>query len=135
MLECSPAMRTLTTTLLLASSVAVFCASTAVAQDHSHQHGGAAAPPVASQQKAVLLEDLGGYAFPVSTQSEEAQKFFNQGMILVYGFNHDEAVRSFRRAAELDPKLAMAHWGIALALGPNYNVDVDAVREKQAHEE
>src|SRR5262249_36349111 len=49
------------------------------------------------------------------------------------GFNHEEAVRSFRRAAELDPKAAMPHWGIAWALGPNYNLDVDDDRAKQAN--
>ena len=49
-------------------------------------------------------------------------------------FNHDEAVRSFEKALKADANLAMAHWGIAYALGPNYNLDVDAEREKKAHE-
>jgi hypothetical protein len=53
-------------------------------------------------------------------------------LTLVYGFNHDEAIRSFRRAAELDPNAAMPWWGIALAVGPNYNLDVDPEREKAA---
>ncbi|HEU4596725.1 MAG TPA: hypothetical protein VFS10_16425 [Pyrinomonadaceae bacterium] len=70
---------------------------------------------------ATLLKGLGRHSFPVSTESAEAQKFFDQGLILAYGFNHDEAARSFRRAAELDPRMAMAHWGLALALSPNYN--------------
>ncbi|HEV2863532.1 MAG TPA: hypothetical protein VGX48_21145 [Pyrinomonadaceae bacterium] len=82
-----------------------------------HQHGAAPAP----SQPVRLIEGLGEFSLPVRTGSAEAQKFFDQGMILVYGFNHDEAARAFRRAAELDPKMAMAHWGLALALGPNYN--------------
>src|SRR5829696_4884767 len=112
MVECSAAMRHTITTLLLASIVAAFIASTAWAQDHSiHQHGaappgagaGAGAATAQSQPKAVLLEDLGSYSFPVSTKNEQAQKFFNQGMVLLYGFNHDEAVLSFKQATELDP--------------------------------
>jgi len=53
---------------------------------------------------------------------------------MTYGFNHEEAVRSFKRAAELDPQMAMAWWGVAYALGPNINLDVDPDREKQAYE-
>jgi Tfp pilus assembly protein PilF len=56
-------------------------------------------------------------------------------MTLVFAFNHDEAIRSFEKALKADENLAMAHWGIALALGPNYNVDVDAEREKRAADE
>ena len=83
---------------------------------------------------AVLLPGLGPVHHPVSTQNKEAQQFFDQGLALVYAFNHDEAVRSFRRAAELDPKLAMAHWGVALALGPNYNLDADPAQAKAAYD-
>jgi starch phosphorylase len=57
--------------------------------------------------------------------SPDAQKFFDQGMALVFGFNHEEATRSFQRAAELDPRAPMPHWGIAWSLGPNYNLDID----------
>ncbi|MFY9571042.1 MAG: hypothetical protein WAV20_06575, partial [Blastocatellia bacterium] len=81
-----------------------------------------------------LIPGLGEVHHPVSTVNQEALRFFNQGMALVYGFNHDEAVRSFKRAAELDPQLAMAYWGVALALGPNINMDVDAEREKAAYQ-
>ncbi len=79
--------------------------------------------------------DLGDLHHAVSTSNAEAQRAFDQGLTLVYAFNHDEAIRSFKRALELDPNLAMAHWGIALALGPNYNIDVDPPREKMAFEE
>jgi tetratricopeptide (TPR) repeat protein len=64
----------------------------------------------------------------------EVQRFFDQGLTLVFAFNHEEAARSFRRAAELDPQSAMAYWGIALALGPCINLDVDPSHEKAAYE-
>ncbi len=81
-----------------------------------------------------LMPGMGSLHHPVSTTNPEAQKFFDQGLSFVYAFNHDEAVRSFKRAAELDPGMAMAQWGIALALGPNINLDVDPEREKAAYD-
>src|SRR5205085_6958912 len=81
-----------------------------------------------------LIPGLGDVRHPVSTKSREAQQFFDQGFKLVYGFNHDEARRSFQRAAELDPELAMAWWGVALTLGPNYNLPVDPEREKAGYD-
>ena len=93
----------------------------------------AAGPNPAAQPKPVAL--LGGLStlhHPVSTKLPEAQQFFDQGLRLVYAFNHEEAARSFRRAAELDPRLAMAWWGVALAVGPNYNLPVDPEHEKIA---
>jgi len=95
-----------------------------------HHH----APP-APAAEARLIEGLGEFHLPVRTSVPEAQRFFDQGLILVYGFNHDEAARAFRRAAELDPRMAMAHWGLAMALGPNYNqTTVPPERMKAAHE-
>ena len=79
------------------------------------------------------MPGMGNHHHPIATSSPEAQQFFDQGFDLVFGFNHEEAVRSFTRAAELDPKAAMPHWGIAWALGPNYNLDVDDDRGKQAN--
>ena len=84
----------------------------------------AAAPP--------LLEGLGTFARPVKTASPEAQRYFNQGLALMYAFNHDEAIRSFARAAELDPKCAMAFWGIAIANGPHINNTVVPKERAQA---
>src|SRR6266853_1007634 len=81
-----------------------------------------------------LLPGLGEVHHPVSTKNHEAQQFFDQGLKLVFGFNHDEARRSFQRAAALDPKLAMAQWGVALTLGPNYNLPVDPEREKAGYD-
>jgi tetratricopeptide (TPR) repeat protein len=88
-----------------------------------------------AEKPAVLMTGLGRLRHPIATRSPEAQRFFDQGLTLIYGFNHDEAVRAFRRAAELDPASPMPHWGIALALGPNINLDVDPDREKTAYEE
>ena len=77
---------------------------------------------------------VGHVHFAVSTQNAEAQRYFDQGMAYLYGFNHETAIRSFQRAGELDPDLGMAWWGVALALGPNINLDVDPDREKQAYD-
>src|SRR2546428_3016061 len=81
-----------------------------------------------------LMAGLGDHRHPIATAEPEAQRFFDQGLNLVFAFNHEEAVRSFRRAAELDPPAAMPRWGIALALGPNINDELDPVREKRAYE-
>jgi len=79
-----------------------------------------------------LFTDLGTYHHPV-TCSPPAQQYFDQGLRLVYGFNHDEAVRAFNEAARLDPSCAMAMWGVALALGPNINLPLDTERGAAAH--
>ncbi|MFN2577895.1 MAG: hypothetical protein ABR607_09440 [Pyrinomonadaceae bacterium] len=81
-----------------------------------------------------ILSGLGSWHHATSTKNFEAQEFFDQGLRMTYGFNHEEAVRSFKRAAELDPQMAMAWWGVAYALGPNINSDVDPDREKSAYE-
>ena len=80
------------------------------------------------------MEGYGNLHHPVSTQNAQAQKFFDQGLRLIYAFNHDEAARSFQRAADLDPKLAMAYWGVAEAVGPNYNDPASDDRFAAAHE-
>ena len=88
----------------------------------------------AQSKPPALMSGLGNHHHTISTRSPQAQRFFDQGLTLVFAFNHDEAVRSFRRAAELDPQSAMAFWGIALALGPCINLDVDQPHEKAAFE-
>src|ERR1700735_2522898 len=70
--------------------------------------------------------DLGSHGRPVTTTSADAQKWFDQGLTWSYAFNHEEAVRCFERAIEQDPGCAMAHWGIASAIGPTYNTAGDA---------
>jgi tetratricopeptide (TPR) repeat protein len=86
------------------------------------QHSHAPAQPPAP---VTLEAGLGDINHPVTTNNADAQKFFNQGLAYVYAFNHEEAVKSFKQAAQLDPNLAMAYWGVALAMGSNYNVEAD----------
>ena len=95
------------------------------AQDHASH---------AQAHAVVLVTGLGDLTHPVSTKNPQAQQFFNQGLRYIYAFNHDEAKRSFQHAAELDPKLAMAYWGVGEAVGPNYNDPADPDRYKQAHD-
>src|SRR6266849_6619083 len=91
-------------------------------------------PGHAETKAVVLVSGLGDLHHPVSTSNPEAQKFFDQGLRYIFAFNHEEAARSFQHAAELDPKLAMAYWGVAEAVGPNYNDPADPQRYKQAHD-
>jgi tetratricopeptide (TPR) repeat protein len=100
--------------------------ATAPANFAQHSPGPADAAP------ATILPGMGSLHHPIATSNPEAQHFFDQGLTLVYAFNHDEAIRSFRRAAELDPNAAMPWWGVALALGPNYNDPGDSEKEKAA---
>jgi hypothetical protein len=79
---------------------------------------------------APRLDGLGTLSMPVTTSVPEAQRFFDQGVRLVYAFNHQEALRAFQEAARLDPRLAMAHWGQAMALAPNLNAPL--TRERSA---
>jgi tetratricopeptide (TPR) repeat protein len=112
-------------------AVVVFCilamfVVSALAQ-HPHEQGAAKA--------GELHPDLGNYHFSITTKNSEAQTYFDQGLTLLYGFNHDEAARYFRRAAELDPDAAMPYWGLALAIGPNYNdTAVDENRAKATYD-
>src|SRR5215813_2017644 len=71
---------------------------------------------------ARLYEGLGDFHRRVTTSSPAAQQYFDQGMRFLWAFNHDEATRSFARAAELDPGCAACYWGVALTVGPNYNL-------------
>src|SRR5216683_5813391 len=98
------------------------------AQEH------AAHPAPAKAKSTTLMAGYGDWHHPVSTKNAQAQAFFDQGLRLIYAFNHDEAARSFQRASELDPKLAMAYWGIAEAVGPNYNDPASEDRFVQAHQ-
>src|SRR6478736_9413222 len=102
------------------------------AQKHGAQQHNTHSQP--AEKKATLMTELDDLHHPISTANPEAQKFFDQGMRLIYAFNHQEAAGSFQRAAELDPKLAMAYWGLAEAVGPNYNDPADPDRYKKAHE-
>jgi len=111
-------------TIILSSTVFLSLTVSAAAQDHA----------MGTMKPVTMMAGLGDLHHPVSTGNAGAQEFFDQGLRLIYAFNHDEAARSFKKAAELDPKLAMAYWGIAEAVGPNYNDPASADRFKQAHE-
>jgi tetratricopeptide (TPR) repeat protein len=93
------------------------------------------APAAAGASPEALDAGLSRLHHPVSTRNRQAQAYFDQGMRLVFAFNHDAAIKSFQRSAALDPDLAMAHWGIALALGPNINLPMDPAAHKAAYAE
>lgn len=86
-----------------------------------------------SDNKAPLFEGLGDYSFPISTNNKSVQQYINQGMVLAYGFNHAEAARSFYYATKLDSNCAMAHWGYAYVLGPNYNAGMESDNYERAY--
>jgi len=85
----------------------------------------AVSPPEMAMIGAHLLEGLGDYRFPVTSKHQEVQRWFDQGLMLTYGFNHDAAERSFLKATELDPDCAMCWWGAALVVGPHVNAGMD----------
>lgn len=102
---------------------------------HAADHHVAAGPTTRDGRLSPLLGNLGKFSRKVSTPNADAQTYFTQGLTLIYGFNHAEAVRSFQEAARNDPKLGMAYWGEALAVGPNINDNAaEPEREKQAYE-
>ena len=79
-----------------------------------------------------LFDNLGTLHHPITTSSNEAQQYFDQGLRFVYAFNHEEAIRAFEEAARLDSSAAMAYWGVALASGPNINARMDKAAERRA---
>ena len=81
---------------------------------------------------ATLLEGLGNYSLPVTSANAEVQRWFDQAMVLTYGFNHQAAERSFLKAVELDPQCAMCWWGAALVLGPHVNAGMDPANNAAA---
>ncbi len=85
----------------------------------------APAAPAVQAVRAPLFDGLGDHHMPITTRSERAQRYFDQGIVLGFAFNHAEAARSFREAIALDPECAMCHWGLALVLGPNINMPMD----------
>ena len=93
------------------------------------------APSPANASPEALDTGLSRLHHPVSTRNRQAQAYFDQGLKLMFAFNHDAAIKSFQRALALDADLAMAHWGIALALGPNINLPMDTAAHKAAYAE
>lgn len=88
----------------------------------------------APELQAPLFDNLGAYTVPVTTENSWARKFFDQGLNLTFGFNHAEAMRAFKEAQRLDPGFAMAYWGHAYVLGPNYNAAMDPRVMAEAYE-
>ncbi|HYM81078.1 MAG TPA: hypothetical protein VEY91_06670 [Candidatus Limnocylindria bacterium] len=110
--------------------VVAFAAAPALAQhDHSHaghsHHGSTATVPT--------FEHIGNVHHEIRTSNPEAQRYFDQGLFLTYGFNHEEAIRAFEHVAHLDSTAAMAWWGVALANGPNINWPMDSTQEARAN--
>ncbi len=87
-----------------------------------------------AKTKAPKLEGLEGINFSITTKSKEAQEYFNQGLMLSYGFNHAEAARSFYEAIRIDSTCAMCHWGFAYVLGPNYNGGMEKDNFERAYQ-
>lgn len=113
--------------LTLVLSLSLYSTLAVTQQPMSH-------PQPEQAKPATLVNGIGNAHHPVTTGNSEAQQFFDQGLRYIYAFNHDEATRSFERAAQLDPRMAMAWWGIAEAVGPNYNDPADPARFKRAHD-
>lgn len=118
-----------------ARAAAIFFAAAVISAAPIRSGAAPQQPDAKIAPPAKLMQGMGTLHHPIATHNAEAQKFFDQGLTLIYAFNHAEAARSFQRASELDPKEPMPHWGLALALGPNYNAtDVDAESEKTGYD-
>jgi hypothetical protein len=119
-------------TVLAAIVFAVSC-SKAPEPPATNQSAHDAHAPAAPAPRTALLGNLGSHHRPIKTSSPEAQRFFDEGLTLLYGFNHEESFKSFERAAALDPNAPMPHWGMSLALGTNINDIAPADRLKQGY--
>jgi len=118
-------------------SIVIFTTTTWASSLHVASHDPRALkadPKKAGEPIAPVLTDIGDTHMPITTQSDKAQYFFDQGLRLTYAFNHQEALRSFKEAARHDPDAAMAYWGWALVLGPNLNLPMSAEVAPQAYE-
>ena len=104
-----------------------------VATNQSASHDVHATAPAAPAPRTTLLGNLGSYHRDIKTTNADAQKFFDEGLTLLYGFNHEESFKSFEIAAAKDAAAPMPHWGMALALGTNINDVAPADRLKQGY--
>jgi tetratricopeptide (TPR) repeat protein len=121
-------MRGIWTTL----GLLVTAAGVGTAQDHEHHETTLASADSSAGDRTPLYDNLGSYHMAISTRSPVAQQYFDQGIRLTYGFNHDEAIKAFREGTREDSTCAMCWWGIAYALGPNINVPMDTGAVKPA---
>ena len=121
---------------------AVLCAAIACAglacergadTETSEPSAAASAPVEQAADAPKLLENLGDQHHPITTDNPLAQRYFDQGLILTFGFNHEAAVDSFEAATRIDPSCAMCFWGVALALGPNINAPMGPEAGRRAY--
>ena len=111
--------------LLACAAVGLALVSGCATKGVHEGHGGPALAASATGRQAPLFDDLGDHHHAITTKSPESQRYFDQGLVLAWGFNHAEAGRAFREAARLDPDCAMCWWGASLVLGPNINAAME----------
>jgi hypothetical protein len=119
--------------LSLAFSINVLPAAAHGDEPHGEEAGQQVETSEVEPEVTPLLGNLGDHHHPITTDSELAQRYFNQGLILAYGFNHQLAIQSFKDALKLDPECAMCYWGIAYALGPNINAAMEDAAVPEAY--
>jgi tetratricopeptide (TPR) repeat protein len=110
--------------------VSLFSTPSLFGQDHDHPPG----QPTTEAADPPIYDNLGTLHRDITTPSQEAQQYFDQGLRLTYAFNHDEAIKSFQQALKRDSTCAMCYWGIAYALGPNINVPMDTAAIRPAYQ-
>ncbi len=115
-------------------AIGISCAAAVGATAQEHQHPPSQPTTADAAGVTPLYQNLGNLEHPITTSSPTAQQYFNQGLRLVYGFNHDEAIRSFKEGLKHDSTCAMCYWGIAYALGPNINLPMDSSAVRPAWE-
>lgn len=113
-----------------ALAAALVLAPAAIPAQHAHH---AAGPAAAAEGPPPLFDNLGSYSKPISTRDPLAQRYFDQGVRLLYGFNHMEAMLAFREAAAIDPRCAICWWGVASTLGPDINQDMSERHWREAY--
>jgi hypothetical protein len=118
---------------MIAAVVVSSCSRPAPAPTNQSAHDAHATPAPAAAPRNALLGNLGSYHREIKTTNADAQKFFDEGLTLLYGFNHEESFKSFALAAARDAASPMPHWGMALALGTNINDIAPAERLKQGY--
>ncbi len=123
-------------TVYRASLAIGMASSAAAARANGQEHQHPPSQPTATELQAAtpLYENLGTLHHGITTKSPVAQKYFDQGLRLTYGFNHDEAIKSFKEGIRHDSTCAMCYWGVAYALGPNINLPMDTSAARPAHE-
>lgn len=123
----------------IAAALALAFTATGVLAHDPVQHADPSAPSL--PEEVPLYDNLGRLSYPISSESELARRYFDQGLRLSYAFNHGEALRAYRAAQHHDPECALCYWGEAYVLGPNINAPMDegagspavtAVRRAQA---